>query len=220
MGIIRRQIDFEKVGADVLVAWQAVPAATAADCMNRSQTMNAAIKPLSPGIRLCGQARTVETMVGDNSAIHAAMRHVEAGEILVIDGRGHRDTALWGSLLTHEAMEFGLAGVVIDGAARDAAEIRKLEFPCFCSANVPRGPNKGFGGTIDGLISCGGVAVQPGDLVLGDDDGVVVVPLDRQTKILEAALALLRREQQLLETLRNGETLADNLGIPDAEFEE
>lgn len=220
MTIIRRRTDFAKLDETTIAAWKEIPPASAADCMNRSQAMSADIKPLSPGMRLCGQARTVETMVGDNGTIHAAMRYVEPDQVVVIDGRGHRDTALWGSLLTQEALEFRLAGVVIDGAARDAAEIRQLEFPCFCAGNVPRGPHKGFGGTIDGPIACGGVAVEPGDIILGDDDGIVVVPLARQGEVLDAVLALLEREQRLLEGLRRGEILADKFDVPEAQLED
>ncbi|MDH3912533.1 MAG: RraA family protein, partial [Rhodospirillales bacterium] len=201
MPIYRHERRLPGLGMSDLEAWRAIPTAVASDCMNRAQTMSAAIKPLAPGTKLCAQARTVECMVGDNSAIHAALRLVGPGEALVIAAGGYADTALWGGLLTRAALARGLAGVVLDGAARDAAEIREHGFACFASAIVPAGPHKGFGGTLDGVVSCGGCSVAPGDLVLGDDDGIAVVPLGRQAQILAAAQDKIAQEGQALERL-------------------
>lgn len=217
MPIYRHERRLPGLGMSDLEAWRAIPTAVASDCMNRAQTMSAAIKPLAPGARLCAQARTVECMVGDNSAIHAALRLVGPGEALVIAAGGYADTALWGGLLTRAALARGLAGVVLDGAARDAAEIRELGFPCFASGIVPAGPHKGFGGTLDGVVSCGGCSVSPGDIVLGDDDGIAVVPLGRQAQILAAAQAKIAQEEQALARLEAGESLADQLGVPEPE---
>lgn len=167
MALYRHQTDVPRLDDATLTAWREIPPAVAADCMNREQTMHAAIKPLAPGMRLCAQARTVSCMVGDNGPIHAGLRLFGAGEVMVVSARGHEDTALFGALATRAAMKSGLAGLVIDGAVRDAAEIRALGFACFARAVVPAGPHKGWGGTLDGVISCGGASVAPGDLVLG-----------------------------------------------------
>ena len=126
-------------------------------------------------------------MAGDNGIIHAAIPHARPGEILVVNGMGVEDVAIWGEVMTHAAQKQGIAGIVLDGAVRDVAEMREMGFPVFCRAVVPRGPHKGFGGTIDGAISCGGVAVSPGDLVIGDDDGVAVVPLAEVRAVQAAA---------------------------------
>ncbi len=178
--------------------------------------MAAAIKPLAPGMRLTGQAMTVRCMVGDNGAIHAAMRAPRAGDVLVVDARGFADTAVWGGLLTYAAKRAGLAGVVVDGAVRDTSEIISLGFPCFARAVSPGGPHKGFGGTIDGVVSCGGCSVAPGDLILGDDDGVTVVPLDEADRVLEAVTSKLAQEKDALVRLEAGESLADQFGVPQA----
>ena len=215
MPLFRRQSSFSKLDASVLAEWRKIPAAVASDCMNRAQTMSAAVKPLSPGMKICAQARTVACMVGDNSAIHAVMRIVEQGEALVIDAGGFADAALWGGLLTEAAISRGVAGIVLDGASRDAAEIRDLQFPCFTTAIVPAGPHKGFGGTIDGPVSCAGCCVQSGDLVLADDDGVAIVPLAEQEGILKASQDKLAEEAQAIEDLKAGHMLADRLGIPE-----
>lgn len=215
MPLLRHDRTFETLGAETLAAWAGIPPAIASDCMNRAQAMAAEMKPLAAGMRLAGQARTVACMVGDNSAVHAAIRLVRPGEVLVIAAGGYRDTALWGGLLTQAAIARGAAGVVIDGAVRDVAEIRGLGFPCFGTAAVPAGPHKGFGGTIDGEIACAGCQVAPGDVVLGDDDGIAVVPLGRAEAVLAACREKIAQEAEALERLAAGTTLADQMGIPE-----
>lgn len=214
MPLISHHVDFRPLDAAALAAWAEIPPAIASDCMNRSGAMTGAIKPIAPGMRLTGQARTVACMVGDNSAVHAALRQVRTGEVLVIAAGGYQGAAIWGGLLTRAAIERGLAGVVVDGAVRDVAEIRELGFPCFAVATVPAGPHKGFGGTLDGPVSCAGANVLPGDLLLGDDDGVAVVPHARFESVLAACRAKLAQESEALERLRAGEMLADQMGIP------
>lgn len=215
MTLYRHDAPFVRLESPDLAAWAEIPPAVASDCMNRSQAMAGRIKPLAPGARLAGQARTVACMVGDNSAIHAAIRLIRPGEVLVIAGGAYPDTALWGGLLTQAALSRGAAGVVVDGAVRDVAELRANGFPCFAAATVPAGPHKGFGGTIDGVISCAGCRVAPGDIVLGDDDGVAVVPLSQAEALLAACRDKLDQEAKALERLRDGSLLADQMGIPE-----
>ena len=217
MPLYRQSVSFVRLDEDSLAAWREIPAAVASDCMNRAQTMAAVMKPLAPGMRLCAQARTVACMVGDNGPIHAAVRQIEPGhgEALIVAAGGYSDTAVWGGLLTQAAMTRGIAGVVVDGAVRDAAEIRTLGFPCFASAIVPAGPHKGFGGTLDGTVSCAGCVLRPGDLVLGDDDGIAVVPLERQAEVLAAAQKKIAQEEDALRRLTEGKSLADQFGVPE-----
>lgn len=217
MPLLHHDAAFDTLSDAALAAWREIPPAIASDCMNRAQAMSAAVKPLAPGMRLAGQARTVTCMAGDNSAVHAALRLVRPGEVLVIDAGGHKAPAIWGGLLTRAAIARGLAGVVLDGAVRDVAEIRELGFPCFATAAVPAGPHKGFGGTIDGVISCAGCSLAPGDIVLGDDDGVAVVPLGRAERVLAACRAKIADEAEALERLEHGTLLADQMGIAEPE---
>jgi regulator of RNase E activity RraA len=172
MALRRHEVTFETLSRDILDGFNGLAASQVGDAMNREQIMAAAIKPIAVGTRICGQARTVNAMAGDNGIIHAAIPYARPGEILVVNGMGVEDVAIWGEVMTHAAQKQGIAGIVLDGAVRDVAEMREMGFPVFCRAVVPRGPHKGFGGTIDGAISCAGVAVSPGDLVIGDDDGV------------------------------------------------
>lgn len=215
MPVICYDIEIPKLGASDLMGWESIPAAVASDCMGRSQAMSGAISPLAPTMKIVAQARTVECIVSDNSALHAAIVRCRPGEVLVCDGQGFEDAALFGGLMTRSALEHGIAGLVVDGAVRDSREIVEADFACFARAVVPNGPHKGFGGTIDGSISCGGVSVSPGDLIIGDADGVTVVPFDRIKQTLEAARAVLAKEQKTLASLSQGGSLADVYGVPE-----
>ena len=217
MALRRHKVDFPVLPEATLAAFRRIPSSVAGDSMNRERVMQAAIKPLATGMRLCGQARTVSAMAGDNGIIHAALPYLRPGEVLVIDAGGVDAVAVWGEVMTRAAMHRGIAGVVLDGATRDSAEIRTLGFPMFCRAVVPRGPHKGFGGTIDGTAAVGGVAVAPGDLVIGDDDGVAVVPLAEVDAVLASARAAQAKEQDWFDQIAQGRTTAELLGLPEPE---
>lgn len=217
MPVTRHPTDFPILPNALLTAFRDIPAAVASDAMNRGGTMRAAISPLAPTMRICAQARTVDCMVADNSALHAALARCPAGQVLVCDAKGFEDQAIFGGLMTRAALGLGIAGLVIDGAVRDSDEIVELGFPCFARAVTPRGPHKGFGGTIDGPISCGGLPVRPGDLILGDADGVTVVPLERAEAVLETSRDILAKEERALAHLAEGGTLAELYGVPEIE---
>ena len=215
MPIYYRKQDYRVLDGAELARWREIPAAVASDCLNRAQMTGAAINPIAPGMRIVAQALTVRCMVGDNGPMHRAVTLARPGEALVAAAGGASDTAIWGGLLTEAAMAAGVAGVVIDGTVRDAAEIREAGFACFAAAINPGGPHKGHGGMIGGAIACAGCPVSTGDLILGDDDGVTVVPLGRIGEILAASQAKLVAEAASLERLKAGETLADQVGAED-----
>jgi regulator of RNase E activity RraA len=206
---------FHRLSPDVLAAWSGVEAAAVSDCLSRSQAMDGGIQPLDKGMSVLGQARTVRCTVGDNSALHAALTMAEPGDVLVVDAGGFLGNAVWGGLMTQAARRRGIAGLVIDGAVRDRAEISKSGFPCFARGVVPAGPHKNFGGEIDGPVACGGVPVAPGDLVVADGDGVTIVPLSQTGRVLAACHALKEKETRALAALEAGGTLAEIYGVPD-----
>jgi len=205
------------LSGDDLAAWREVPVAVAGDELNRTQIMTAAIKPVAPGMGFAGLALTVGIMVGDNAPMHYALADAWAGAVMVVDARGFEDTAVWGGIMHHAAARRGLAAVVFDGAMRDVAELRESGLPAFCRAIVPAGPHKGFGGAINGPIQCGGVPVNPGDLVLGDDDGVVVIRPDQMDGLLERCRARMAKEEMMLAAIDAGKTTVELLGLPPAE---
>jgi regulator of RNase E activity RraA len=213
MAVIRRKADFRILSEAELQSWKGVATAVVGDAQNRSQCMSADIKPLKRGLCFYGQARTVQTAVGDNSAVHAAIALLRPGEVLAIDAGGHVDTAIWGEVMTVAAQSRGVAAVVLDGAVRDAAKMREMNFTIFACGVVPRGPHKGFGGTIDGPVSVGGVTVYPGDLLIGDDDGVAVVPLTSIDAVLKEVQRIESRETQMLDAIRAGKSSAEVVGV-------
>jgi len=218
MPIQRHRINYQKLSDDQLAPWRDIPPAIVSDMMNRTQVMGGKIKPVAEGMRLCGQARTVVAMAGDNSAIHMAIGLCEPGEILVVDAGGFIDTAVWGGIMTRAAMKRGVGGLVVDGAVRDVAEIRELGFNTFAAGIVPAGPHKGFGGIIDGPIACAACPVTSGDLIIADDDGVAVVPLQRHEDLLAASLEKIAQEEATNAKTAAGELPGDRLGLPEAEW--
>ena len=209
MAYQKYEVNFPRLSAQVLEQWRSVPAAVASDCMNRIQVMGSAIKPIFTGARLCGQARTVVTMVGDCGPICNLIRSVQPGDIVVVDAGAADNVAVWGGMMAEEAVRLGVGGAVVDGAIRDVADMRRLNFPMFCRSVVPRGPHHGFGGVIDTTIAAGGAPVSPGDLVLGDDDGVVIVPLAMADQVLQAALAHMEKEAKWIREMHAGAIISD-----------
>ena len=213
MAILRRAASYTALNPAILERWRAVPPAVAGDNMNREHSMTSAIRPVAEGYVMVGHARTVAVMAGDNSAVHAALSVLQAGEVLVISARGAGEVAIIGEIVVECAKARGCAGIVLDGAARDIGSLRTLGVPVYIAGATPRGPHKGFGGEIDGRVSCGGVVVCPGDLVLGDDDGVTVVPRSQCEAVLPLAEAQVAKEADIIAKVRGGMTTAEIQGI-------
>ncbi len=210
----RHNITIPRLSSEMLEAWKEIPAAVASDCLGRDQAMAADISPLDSSMRIVAQARTVNAMAADNSALHAAIGVCEPGDVLVCNAQGYTNNAIFGGLMTRAACDAGVAGLIVDGSVRDSEEIVEAGFACFSRGVVPRGPHKGFGGVIDGPVACGGVSVSPGDLIIGDADGVTVVPFAIVEKTLEAAKAILAKEERALASLAEGGSLAEVYGVP------
>lgn len=136
--------------------------------------MNARVAPVDNKMIVAGPAFTVEVRPGDNLMIHAAIALAQPGDVLVIDGKGDQTAALMGTLMLSACKKRGLAGVIVDGAIRDKLELLALDFPVFSAGFNPAGPTKFVPGRINHPISAGGTSVNPGDLVVGDADGVVI----------------------------------------------
>ena len=198
----------------VIASWQGIPAAIVTDELNRAGAMEAAIKPVAPGSSFVGQALTVECMVADNSALHYALTVAWPAAVLVVDAGGFLGTAVWGSIL-HRAGELkSLAAVVVDGAVRDVAELRRSRVPVYARGSVPSGPHKAWGGAINAPIQCGGVAVAPGDLLIGDDDGIAVIRPDQMAGLLERCHARMAKEAEIVKAIESGARTVDLIGLP------
>ncbi|MFA6001390.1 MAG: 3-hexulose-6-phosphate synthase [Thermoleophilia bacterium] len=185
---------------------ETVSTANISDALHRGGDVPG-LKPVFPGIRMVGPAVTVRTSPGDWAKPVEAIDFAQEGDVLVIDAGGV-GPAVWGELATHSAREKGIAGVLIHGAVRDTPEIRELGFPVFSSGVTPTaGEPKGFGEiNIPLLISK--VSIQPGDWLVGDDDGVVVLPKARAAEIANRAADVLERENRLRREILDGSTLS------------
>ncbi|MEM7172188.1 MAG: RraA family protein [Pseudomonadota bacterium] len=170
------------------------------------KAMGPALAPLFKGIKICGPAKTARVTPGQNAAIHRAVHMARPGEILVVDGGGSCGFGPFGDILATACRLKGIGGLVIDSTIRDTAEIRQMGFPVFCRGANPTATAKSDPGEIDGEVCCAGVPVRPGDIIVADDDGVVVVPHDVAEEIAEKAAAVARREQVILDRLAKGET--------------
>ena len=201
-----------------LAQWANIPPAIAGDAINRQNVMAGRISPLSPGMTMAGQARTVSVLAGDNAALHEVIGRLRPNEVLVVDACNYDDRVVWGGILNTRAKLRNINGVVLDGAARDAAEMREMGLPVYLSALSPAGPHKGWGGSIVDRISCGGVVVMPGNIILGDDDGVTVVPLNRADIVLEASLKRIKYETEILTKLNNGSDISGLFPFPELEI--
>lgn len=195
----------QHIPADVIEAFREVPVAVAGDCMGRSigavglRTYHGALD-----LTLCGPALTVRVRPGDNLMIHKALTMAQAGDVLVIDGAGDLTQALMGGLMRTTALARRLGGLVIDGAIRDLVEWAEGGLPVFARGHTHRGPSKEGPGEINVPVSCAGLVVQPGDLMLGDADGVIAIPASETASLLAAAKAHLKKEEAIRATNRDG----------------
>jgi RraA family protein len=180
---------------DPLARLAALPAANIGDAMDRLGVIDSRIRPIWPGARLAGRAFTVWTRSGDNALVHQALEVVSPGDVIVINGGGDESRALIGELIGQRAKNAGVAGFVIDGAARDADGLSELGMPVFARAVTPAGPYKNGPGHLGRTIAVGGVAIAPGDFIFGDADGVVVVPAADGERIATAAEAVFALEE-------------------------
>lgn len=195
---------FTRVGKKQIEQASGVASSILADVAGRRGALDGRIKSLAPSMRLCGSAFTVEVRPGDNLMIHAALVLAQPGDVLVIDGKAGTTSALMGELMCAHAQAAGLAGVVIDGAVRDVRELRAGSFPVFACASNPNGPTRQLAGRIGHPISLGGVVVHPGDLVAGDDDGVVVVPAANLDQVLIDAEKKIDSEHKRMKDISEG----------------
>lgn len=183
------------------------------DCMGRFGAMSGDLRPLFDSMRFAGTAVTAKTLPSDLAAVFKAIDISGPSDVVVVDTHGSRDTAFWGENMTISAQNRGLAGAVIDGACRDVVEIKRLKFPLFCRGIVPNVAAIAGYGEVNGRIQCAGQAVSPGDIIIADENGVVVVPARSAADILTRTRRLLDTEHVLQEKLRDGATIGELIEV-------
>jgi regulator of RNase E activity RraA len=202
---------------EAMERWRAVPVAVAADLGGEIALIDPAIRPLCPPgaqPRLFGRAVTAHCAPPDFGAVLAAMDAIGPGEVLVIDAGGNRDSAMIGEILSGQLRRLGAAGVVCDGAVRDVATLAGWpDFAVFARHVTPRGPMSAQAGAIGVPVRIGGAEVRPGDLILGDDDGLVVLPPQAVAARIAEAEAKLALEAEWEARLAGGATVAEVFGL-------
>ena len=206
-GIVNEQI--KRPDPKLLEGFRRHEVAKVGDAMAANGIMHHAIKPLAAGMRLCGPAVTVLTRAGDALFIQKSADVAQAGDVIVCDAGGGLEAAVIGERIGFYMQMRGIAGFLVDGAVRDKPGLVELGFATFARAVTPCIYGSMGPGAINVPIQCGGVPVNPGDIILGDDDGVVVVPGDDAARVLALADEHLTGELERLERMKRGETLTD-----------
>jgi RraA family protein len=193
-----------KVGAGIAAKFRDLPVANISDSMSRMTAGGAALRPIHRGGVLAGPAFTVKTRPGDNLMVHKALDIAEPGDVVVVDGGGDLTNSLIGEMMAAHAERRGIAGIVIYGAIRDYDTLHAGAFPVFAAGVTHRGPYKDGPGEINVLIAIDGMVIAPGDLIVGDGDGIVCVPFDLTAEVLKATEAKHQAELKQLAAIKEG----------------
>lgn len=194
----------ERTPKELIDQFRGIGTATVHEASGRKGAVDSAIKPISRGVRLCGPAFTVQCHPGDNLMLHKAIERAQPGDILVASVQGYYEAGYWGGLMATSAVARKIGGLAIDGSIRDSAEIIQMGFPVFCRGFCIRGTTKTVLGLVNHPIVFGGVLVHPGDLIVGDDDGMVVVGRMECEEVLKASIKRIEVEKTKAEKLRAG----------------
>jgi RraA family protein len=204
-----------RVQPEIVARFRTLPAANVSDVMARMVAAGPRLRPMHAGATMVGPAFTVRTRPGDNLMVHKALDLAEPGDVIVVDAGGDLTNALIGEIMASYAERRGIAGIVIDGAIRDSAELRANNFPVYAAGVTHRGPYKDSPGEINVPIALGGMVIEPGDLILGDSDGVVCVKFDHVESVWQTAHAKHMAENTIIANIRAGEP-QDRAWIDDA----
>jgi 4-hydroxy-4-methyl-2-oxoglutarate aldolase len=204
--------DIPRCSDDLIERFRSVSAATVHEAMGRRGALDCAIKPLAPGMKLCGRAITVSAHPADNVMLIRAISLARKNDVVVMNAGSILHAGSFGEVLACECEARGMGGLVTSGSVRDSEGICRMGFPVFSAGVSIRGTAKAMLGQVNFPLAMGDVVVNPGDIVLGDDDGVVVVPLVEAEDVLEASLARDAKEAQVMERLRAVESLYDVYG--------
>ena len=196
--------EIERPSKELIERFRKIGAATVHEASGQKGGVSPAIKPVAKGVRICGPAFTVQCHPKDNLMLHKALERAQPGDILVASVGGYFEAGYWGELMATSAMAKKLGGLAIDGCIRDSEEIIEMGFPVFSRGFCIWGTSKAVLGLINHPIIFGGILVNPGDLILGDDDGMVVVERRECEAVLEKSLKRIENEEKKTEKLKTG----------------
>lgn len=185
-------------------AYRDIPVANISDSMARMSAAGPRLRPMHKSGYLVGPALTVKARPGDNLMIHKALTMAQPGDVIAVDAGGDLTNALFGELMVATAVKIGVAGVVLNGAVRDSEEIGRGSFPLYAAGVTHRGPYKDGPGEINVPIAIDGMVIQPGDLIVGDGDGLLCIPYDDLDDVLAAVRKKMALEQQMMADIAAG----------------
>ncbi len=199
--------DFQRPAPELVELFRDMPVANIDDCMNRTAAADAAIEPVGYKGQLLGTAFTVRVAQGDNLMFHAAMDLAKPGDVIVIDAGGFTDRAIFGELMATYCKSRGIKGIVCDGAIRDRGGLAEMEdFHVYARSATPNGPYKNGPGEINVPVVIGGKTVYPGDIVVGDDDGVLFIRPQDAEALAAATAAVQKKEADIMAHILNDGT--------------
>ena len=205
--------DIDRPIPETVSQFEGVPSSIISDVTgNVGRTMDSGMKPIYRECSVHGTAITVKAAPGDNLIIHKAITLASPGDVLVIDANGYTETGHAGELMCRSCKANGLAGLVIDGAVRDRRGIEAIDFPVYSRGVHPQGPLKQDPGSVNVTVSCGGVSIEPGDIIVGDSDGIAVVPADIAERVAEDSRGKMASEEETKEELTEGTYLFEMNG--------
>ena len=199
--------------SDQVKRLRALGAATVYEAQGAKGALDGGIKPIDPASLLVGPALTVDTRPADNLMLHYALLKARPGDVLVVDAKGFLEAGPWGDVLTAAAMKAGIAGLVIHGAVRDASAIVQTGFPVFCRGLSIKGTGKHQPGRLNVPVCIGDVLIRPGDVIVGDRDGLVVVARDEVDAVIAKAVAREAKETEQRLAIERGTSTAELLGL-------
>jgi len=205
----------QRVTIDLINQYRELSAATVYEASGGKGALSSRIKPITPDMKVCGPVVTVKLKPGDNIMLHKAIYVAKAGDIIVADAEGFTEAGAWGEITAVAALARGLGGLVFNGAVRDSQAMSNLGFPVFCCGLCIRRTEKISLGWINHTLTIDDVTINPGDLVLGDRDGVVIVGREEAREVLRKSLAREQKEKGIIERLREGESTLDIYGFAD-----
>ena len=195
---------FERPSTDLIEAYRHLPVATISDVLGPGHVMHPSVRALRPGMRLLGAAYTLKLPPADNLGMHVAVREAKAGDVIVAEQSGGALGAPVGEIMAMAAMHKGLAGIVLNGAVRDAEKLRAEPWPVFAACIYAQQCRKDGPAWLQTTIDCAGVTVHPGDLIVGDDDGVVVVPFASIAPVAQEVVKKMEKESLRIASIAQG----------------
>lgn len=205
--------NIERVPGDLVESMRALPTATISESYGSKGALFNYIKPIRTSMKLCGSVIPVKARPGDNLLVHKAIYVAQPGDVLLIDTESFIEGGFWGGIMSEAAQQRGIEGLVTDGAVRDTEEIAEMGFPVFCQAVSIKGTTKTSLGTINHPIHFGGIKIRPGDLIVGDADGVVVIARDDVSEVFEKAKEREEKEKRICAQIKEGKTTLELYGF-------